>query len=58
MGLFLMGHPVSKIIILGRWLSDDFLNYFIRPQVLEWTNQMSGDVIHTTHSLMRQTPGG
>ena len=34
MGLFLMGHPVAKIMILGRWLSDAFLDY-IRPQVLE-----------------------
>ena len=45
MGLFLMGHPVAKIMILGRWSSDAFLDY-IRPQVLEWTNQMSGDMIH------------
>jgi hypothetical protein len=44
MGLFLMGHPVAKIMILGRWSSDAFLDY-IRPQVLEWTNQMSGDMI-------------
>jgi hypothetical protein len=28
------------------------------PQMLEWTNQMSGYVIHTTHSSMRQTPEG
>ncbi len=45
MGLFLMGHPVAKIMILGRWSSDAFLDY-IRPQVLEWTNQMSVDMIH------------
>jgi hypothetical protein len=45
MGLFLMNHPVAKIMILGRWSSDAFLDY-IRPQVLEWTNQMSGDMIH------------
>ena len=44
MGLFLMNHPVAKIMILGRWSSDAFLVY-IRPQVLEWTNQMSGDMI-------------
>jgi hypothetical protein len=44
MGLFLMNHPVSKIMILGRWSSDAFLDY-IRPQVLEWTNQLSRDMI-------------
>ena len=45
MGLFLMNQPVAKIMILGRWSSDAFLDY-IRPQVLEWTNQLSGDMIH------------
>ena len=45
MSLFLMNHPVHKIMILGRWSSDAFLVY-LRPQVLEWTNQMSGDMIH------------
>ena len=45
MSLFLMNHPVHKIMILGRWSSDAFLVY-IRPQVLEWTNQMSSDMIH------------
>ena len=45
MGLFLMNHPVHKIMILGRWSSDAFLVY-IRPQVLEWTNNMSQDMIH------------
>ena len=45
MGLFLMNHPVHKIMILGRWSSDAFLVY-IRPQVLEWTNNMSSDMIH------------
>jgi hypothetical protein len=45
MSLFLMNHPVHKIMILGRWSSDAFLVY-IRPQVLEWTNQMSRDMIH------------
>jgi hypothetical protein len=44
MGLFLMNHSVAKIMIHGRWLSDAFLVY-IRPQVLEWTNQMSSDMI-------------
>ena len=44
MGLFLMNHSVAKIMILGRWSSDAFLVY-IRPQVMEWTNQMSTDMI-------------
>ena len=44
MGLFLMNHSVAKIMILGRWSSDAFLVY-IRPQVMEWTNQMSSDMI-------------
>ena len=44
MALFLMNHPVSKIMILGRWSSDAFLVY-IHPQVLEWTNNMSSDMI-------------
>jgi hypothetical protein len=45
MGFFLMNHPVATIMILGRWSSDAFLDY-IRPQVLEWTNQLSRDMIH------------
>ena len=44
MGLFLMDHSVAKIMILGRWSSDAFMVY-IRPQVMEWTNQMSSDMI-------------
>jgi hypothetical protein len=44
MALFLMNHSVAKIMILGRWSSDAFLVY-IRPQVLEWTNNMSSDMI-------------
>jgi hypothetical protein len=45
MALFLMDHSSAKIMILGRWSSDAFLVY-IRPQVLEWTNSMSMDMIH------------
>jgi hypothetical protein len=45
MALFLMDHSPAKIMILGRWSSDAFLVY-IRPQVLEWTNNMSCDMIH------------
>jgi hypothetical protein len=44
MALFLMDHSSAKIMILGRWSSDAFLVY-IRPQVLEWTNSMSSDMI-------------
>ena len=44
MSLFLTGHSVHKIMILGRWSSDAFLVY-IRPQVLEWTDNMSHDMI-------------
>ena len=45
MALFLNNHSSAKIMILGRWSSDAFLVY-IRPQVLEWTNNMSIDMIH------------
>jgi hypothetical protein len=44
MSLFLKNHSTAKIMILGRWSSDAFLVY-IRPQVLEWTNNMSKDMI-------------
>jgi hypothetical protein len=44
MALFLKDHSTAKIMILGRWSSDAFLVY-IRPQVLEWTNNMSCDMI-------------
>jgi hypothetical protein len=44
MALFLANHSPAKIMILGRWSSDAFLVY-IRPQVLEWTNNMSVDMI-------------
>jgi hypothetical protein len=44
MALFLQDISTAKIMILGRWSSDAFLVY-IRPQVLEWTNNMSRDMI-------------
>ena len=44
MALFLNDHSTAKIMILGRWSSDAFLVY-IRPQVLEWTNNMAVDMI-------------
>jgi hypothetical protein len=43
MALFLADVPTAKIMILGRWSSDAFLVY-IRPQVLEWTSDMSRDM--------------
>ena len=45
MALFLGDHSTAKIMILGRWSSDAFLAH-IRPQVLEWTNNMSSDMIN------------
>jgi hypothetical protein len=50
MALFLKNHLTAKIMILGRWSSDAFLVY-IRPQVLEWTNNMSKDMIHFDYFL-------
>jgi hypothetical protein len=44
MALFLMNHSTERIMLLGRWKSAAFLVY-IRPQVLEWTNDMSRDMI-------------
>jgi hypothetical protein len=44
MGLFLMNHSSKRIMLMGRWLSQAFLVY-IRPQVVEWTNNMSCDMI-------------
>jgi hypothetical protein len=43
MALFLKDHSTAKVMILGRWSSDAFLVY-IRPQVLEWTNNMPRDM--------------
>jgi hypothetical protein len=44
MALFMKDHSTAKIMILGRWSSDAFLVY-IRPQVLEWANNMSHDMV-------------
>jgi hypothetical protein len=44
MSLFLMNHSTKRIMLLGRWRSDAFLVH-IRPQVLEWTNHMSRNII-------------
>jgi hypothetical protein len=43
MSLFLMNNFSDRIMLLGRWLSKAFLVY-IRPQVLEWTNNMLMDM--------------
>jgi hypothetical protein len=43
MSLFLMNHSSDKIMVLGRWKSRSFMDV-IRPQVLEWTNNMSTDM--------------
>jgi hypothetical protein len=44
MAFFLMDHHPTKIIILGRRKGEAFMDY-IRPQVLEWTNMMSRDMV-------------
>jgi hypothetical protein len=44
MALFMKDHSTAKIMILGRWSSDAFLVY-IRPQVLEWANNMARDMV-------------
>jgi hypothetical protein len=51
MALFLADEHPHKIMLLGRWSSDAFLDY-IRPQVQEWTSGMSTlmlahDMFHT-----------
>jgi hypothetical protein len=45
MALFLQNISFTRIMILGRWASEAFLVY-ICPQVLEWTNNMSRDMIN------------
>ena len=47
MALSLQNHATYRIQILGRWRSNSFLDY-IRPQVLEWTSNMSRDMIQVT----------
>ena len=44
MALFVTGHSSDKIMILGRWKSSSFMDY-IRPQVIEWINHFSSDMI-------------
>lgn len=50
MSLFLMNHSPARIMILGRWSSDAFLAY-IRPQVIEWTNNLSRDMTQVNHFM-------
>ena len=42
---FLKDHLPDKIMLLGRWKSRAFLVYIIRPQVTEWHNLYSIDMI-------------
>jgi hypothetical protein len=44
MSLFLSNTATARIMLLGRWASDAFLAY-IRPQVLEWTSNLSKSMI-------------
>jgi hypothetical protein len=44
MSLFLTNTQTDRIMILGRWSSNAFLAY-IRPQVLEWTTNMSRSMV-------------
>ena len=44
MELFLKDCSLEKIMILGRWRSNTYLNY-IRPQVAELTDLLSSDMI-------------
>ena len=44
MALFLKHHSTDKIMLLGRWKSKAFMVY-IRPQVVEWAEMFSVDMI-------------
>jgi hypothetical protein len=44
MGLFLANHLTERIMLMGPWLSQAFL-VCIRPQVIEWTNNTSSNMI-------------
>jgi hypothetical protein len=45
MALFLQNISSTRIMLFGRWASKAFLVY-IQPQVLEWTTNMSRDMIN------------
>ena len=55
MALSLKGHSAEKIMLLGRWKSTCFLDY-IRPQVIEWVNLFSLDMISFEHFFEVFTP--
>jgi hypothetical protein len=57
MALFLAQESVHRIMILGRWSSDAFLDY-IRPQVQEWTSGMSRNMLllDDFHTATDSTP--
>jgi hypothetical protein len=55
MALFLNHHSSDRIMILGRWKSKAFMEY-IRPQVLEWTNNMSTDMTRHESFLDTRAP--
>ena len=44
MGWFLENHSAERTMLMGHWLSQAFLAC-TRPQVIDWTNNMSRDVI-------------
>ena len=48
MALFLTNHSPDKILLLGRWKSRAYLVY-IRPQVTEWCDLYSIDMISFNH---------
>jgi hypothetical protein len=45
MALSLQDISSTQVMLLGRWASEAF-HVYIRPQVLEWTNNMSRDMIN------------
>ena len=55
MALFLTGHSAETIMLLGRWKSSCFLDY-IRPQVIDWVNRFSVDMISFKHFFELFTP--
>ena len=44
MGWFMENHSAERTMLMGHWLSQAFLAC-TRPQVIDWTNNMSRDVI-------------
>ena len=50
MSLFLNNHSLTHIMILGRWRVIAFMAY-IREESLEWTSNISNDMIKIKHVL-------